>query len=152
MLSGELILAALAIVGLLCLASPAALTVKLPAIFQVVTQVRLIICLSGLHLPTFWIGTLERLAALLAGVLLCRSRSGGSQAPGPCLLAFAAARELTVQTAPLASVLLGEILVELVFGLCLLALAALLVAFLLASFVFACRAFPIRLLEHTFLC
>jgi len=60
------------------------------------------------------------LVALLARVL--SGGSGGSQAPGPWLVAFAAARELTVQTAPLASVLLGEILVELVFGLCLLAL------------------------------
>ena len=75
MLSGELILAALAIEGLLFLAGPAALTVKLPAMMQVVTQVRLIICLSGPHLSTFWIGTLERLAALLAGVLF--GLSGG---------------------------------------------------------------------------
>jgi hypothetical protein len=76
MLSGKLILAALAIIGLLCIAGPAALTVKLPAMMQVVTQVRLIICLSGPHLSTFWIGTLERLAALLAGVLF--GLSGGA--------------------------------------------------------------------------
>jgi len=75
MLLGELFLAALAIEGLLFLASPAALTVKLPAMMQVVVQVLAVICLSGPHLSTFWIGTLERLAALLAGVLF--GLSGG---------------------------------------------------------------------------